>query len=526
VPPASAEDISVIIRRCAPFVWAALLACGVSGAPPASAADPSPAKSSPPSPIPTAAAPGPAITHHTLTAGGRTIAYTARAGLTVLRNADNEEIARVFSVAYTADGADPRTRPVTFLWNGGPGSSSMWLHMASFGPQRVPVPSDATPPAPGIAASANPDSLIDTTDLVFIDAVGTGYSEISGTGTAKTFFGVDEDALAFERFIRSWVNDNDRYVSPKYLFGESYGTMRAALVVDGLQKAGMAIDGVVLISSAIDFNVLDNGQGPGEDYQYISFLPTEAAVAWYHHRVAGAPPDLAAFVGEVRAFALGPYADALMRGDDLDPATRRSIIAKLHGYTGLDPAYIDRADLRIDPSRFEHALLGTTGTLTGRLDGRYRGPELDRTADSASYDPTSDDLLTDALVGAFGHYVRDELGYKVERPYLGTNYAVVDAHWNGRRANSIVAASSARDLREALIKNPYLRVFAANGYYDLATPFFGTEYTLNHLGLDAAARSRIEYGFYPSGHMIYLNDDARRALRADLVRFYQKAAVR
>jgi carboxypeptidase C (cathepsin A) len=516
----------VKIRRYAPFPAAALLACALGGVPALAADSPAPASPTPAASTAPVAYPPAAITHHSVTVGGRTIAYTARAGTLTLRNADNEEIAQVFSVAYTADGTDARTRPVTFFWNGGPGSSSMWLHMSSYGPVRVPVPSNATPPAPGLQAAPNPDSLIDTSDLVFIDAVGTGYSQITGKGTPKTFFGIDEDAHAFERFIRDWVNENDRQLSPKYLFGESYGTMRTAVVVDGLQHDGMAIDGVVLVSSVLDYNALDNGQGPGEDYQYVSFLPTEAAVAWYHHRVGGNPPDFARFVDEVRAFALGPYADALMRGDTLDPATRRGIAEKLHAYTGLDLTYIDRANLRIDPSRFEHALLGATGSATGRLDGRYQGPEIDRTTDSATYDPASDDLLTDAMVGAFGRYVRGDLGYRVERPYLGTNYGVVSAHWNFRRTHSIVAPNSAKDLREALIKNPYLRVFAANGYYDLATPFFGTEYTLNHLGLDATTSSHIAYGFYPSGHMIYLNDEARRALKADLVKFYQKAAVR
>ena len=473
-----------------------------------------------------AADPAPVVTHHTITIGGRAIAYTARAGLTPLRDANNDEIARVFSVSYTADGESARTRPVTFVWNGGPGSSTMWLHMASYAPVRVAAPSNAVAPPPGTPLAPNPDSLIDTTDLVFIDAVGTGYSQITGKGTPKTFFGIDEDARTFDLFIRTWVTDNDRWASPKFLFGESYGTMRAATVVDRLQRDGMAINGVVLLSSVIDYNALDNDQGPGEDYGYVSFLPTEAAVAWYHHKAAGNPPDLARFVDEVRAFALGPYADALMRGDALDAATRRAVVAKLHAYTGLDEAYIDRANLRIDPSRFEHALQAGAGLATGRLDGRYQGPELDRTADASSYDPTSDDLLTDAMVGAFSRYVRDDLGYRVDRPYLGTNYGVVGAHWNFRRTGSIVAPNSARDLRSALTKNPYLRIFSANGYYDLATPFFGTEYTLNHLGLDAALRSHIEYGFYPSGHMVYLNDESRRAMKADLVRFYREAVGR
>ena len=474
----------------------------------------------------TAADPTPAVTQHSVTVGGKAIAYTARAGTIVLRNADNEETARVFSVAYTVDGASPRTRPVTFMWNGGPGSSTMWLHMSSYGPMRVAAPSNATPPAPGTPLLPNPDSLIDVSDLVFVDAVGTGYSQITGKGTSKTFFGIDEDAQAFEQFIRAWVTDNGRWSSPKFLFGESYGTMRAAAVVDRLQRSGMAINGVVLLSSAIDYNALDNGQGPGEDYQYVGFLPTEAAVAWYHHKVAGSAPNLAAFIDDVRAFAIGPYADALMRGDELDASARKGIVAKLHDYLGLEPAYIDRANLRIDPSRFEQVLLGDRGAATGRLDGRYQGPELDKTADSSSYDPASDDLLTDAMVGAFSRYVRDDLAYRVDRPYLGTNYAVVARHWNFRRTNSILAPNSARDLRSAMTKNPYLRVFAASGYYDLATPFFGTEYTLNHLGLDPSLRSHIEYGFYPSGHMVYLNDEARRSLKTDLVRFYREATVR
>jgi carboxypeptidase C (cathepsin A) len=500
----------VKIRRFAAHGAALLLACApLATALPAAAADPPPA-----------------ATRHTVSVGGRAIAYTARAGMIALKNADGDETAHVFSVAYTADGADAHTRPVTFFWNGGPGSSTMWLHMSSYAPVRVAVPSNATAPPPGTPLAPNPDSLIDASDLVFIDAVGTGYSQITGKGTAKTFFGIDEDAQAFEQFIRTWITENDRWQSPKFLFGESYGTMRAAAVVDRLQRGGMAINGVVLLSSAIDYNALDNGQGPGEDYQFVSFLPTEAAVAWYHHKVAGNPPDLKRFVDEVRAFAIGPYADALMRGDQLDAATRRTIVAKLHDYTGLEAAYVDRADLRIDPSRFQQALQVDRGIATGRLDGRYQGPSLDRTLGVTTYDPTSDDLLTDAMVGAFSRYVREDLNYRVDRPYLGTNYAVVNAHWNFRRGRTPLAPNSAGDLREAMTKNPYLRVFAANGYYDLATPFFGTEYTLNHLGLDAALRPHIAWGFYPSGHMIYLNDEARRAFKADLLSFYRAAAAR
>jgi carboxypeptidase C (cathepsin A) len=466
-----------------------------------------------------------AVTHHTMTIAGKPLPYTAHAGTVTLRDASGDATANMFYVAYTADDANPRTRPVTFFWNGGPGSSSMWLHMGSFGPMRVAVPSNATAAAPGTPLVPNQESLIDTTDLVFIDAVGTGYSQITGKGTPEMFFGVDQDAHAFDQAIKLWVTEYNRWGSPKFLFGESYGTTRAANVVNLLQNDGMAINGVVLLSSALDYNALDGGQGPGEDYSYIGFLPTEAAVAWYHHALPGNPPPLATLVDEARAFAQGPYADALMQGDQLDATTRRAIVAKLHQYTGLDETYIDRANLRIDPSRFEHQLLHASGMNTGRIDARYLGPDLDRTGAVPRYDPSTDDTLTDAYVSDFSRYVRSDLAYRADRPYLGTNYPVVGEHWNYRRTQSIVAPNVAGDLRDAMTKNPYLRVFSANGYFDLATPFFGTQYTLDHLGLARNLRSHLEYGFYPAGHMVYLNDESRRAFKADLVRFYREATT-
>jgi carboxypeptidase C (cathepsin A) len=495
------------MRRFAAVATAALTACLALATARASAADPPPS-----------------VTHHSVTVGGRPIAYTARAGTFPLHNADGDEIARVFTVAYTADGTDSRTRPVTFFWNGGPGTASMWLHIGSYGPVRVAVPSNAALPPPGTPLIPNPETLLDISDIVFIDAVGTGYSQITGKGTPKTFYGIDEDARAFDGIIRAWTTENNRWSSPKFLFGESYGTMRAATTVARLQADGMGVNGVILLSSALDYNALDIGQGPGEDYSNVAFLPSLAAVAWYHHALPAQPADLDAFVNEVRAFAIGPYADALMRGDSLDLATRRAIVAKLRAYTGLDEAYIERANLRIDPTRFEHALEASRGIVVGRVDARYQGPELDRTGDSASYDPSFSDAMTDAYVGAFTRYVRDDLGFKVDRPYIGG--ARIGGQWNFRRTNSIVAPNGARDLRDAMTKNPYLHVFSVNGYFDLATPFFGTEYTLNHLGLDPSLRSHVSYGFYKSGHMIYHNDEARRALKADLVRFYREAAGR
>ena len=262
---------------------------------------------------------------------------------------------------------------------------------------------------------------------MFVDAVGTGWSTVVARGKTSDYYGVDEDAKAFTQFIQRWVTHNARWQSPKFLFGESYGTTRAANVVNLLQTAGLAVNGVVLLSSALDYNFLPIGQGPGEDYAYVGYLPTEAAVAWYHHKAAGNPPDLARFVADVRAFAGGPYAQALMRGDSLDAATRAQIVAKLHAYLGLDEKYINAANLRIDPNRFEQELLRSEGRIVGRLDGRYTGAQIDRNATFPDYDSSST-MTSAAYVAAFNHYAHDVLHYRDERPYdvldFGVNRAV------------------------------------------------------------------------------------------------------
>ncbi|HEV2737987.1 MAG TPA: hypothetical protein VGU66_05340 [Candidatus Elarobacter sp.] len=465
-----------------------------------------------------------AVTHHTLAVGGRRIAYTARAGSVLLKDANNDPTASMFYVAYTADGASARTRPVTFFWNGGPGSSTIWLHMGSFGPVRVEVPKNAVQPGPRPTLLENESSLLDTSDLVFVDAVGTGWSTVVAHGKTSDFYGVDEDAKAFSQFVQRWVTRNARWQSPKFLFGESYGTTRAANVVNLLQTAGMAVNGVVLLSSALDYNFLPIRQGPGEDYAYVGYLPTEAAVAWYHHKAAGNPPDLARFVADVRAFAGGPYAQALMRGDSLDAATRAGIVAKLHAYLGLDEKYIDAADLRIDPNRFEQELLRSEGRSVGRLDGRYTGEQIDRNGAFPDYD-ASDTMTSAAFVAAFNHYAHDVLHYRDERPYdvldLGVN-----RDWKYQRGEDSSAPSVVADLQSAVVQNPSLHVLSANGYFDLATGFYGTEYLLNHMGLNADQRKRLHYAYYASGHEVYLNHDSLVQFKADLVRFYREAAGR
>jgi len=480
-----------------------------------------------PAPVPLPTSPA-AVTRHTIAAGSTRVAYTATAGLTTLHNKLDQPEASLFSVAYTLDGAARNTRPVAFVWNGGPGSSSIWLHMGSFAPMRVAT-NDTGTIVPPSHLEPNDGSLLGVTDLVFVDAPGTGYSRVGGKGKKEDVYGVDQDARAFAQFIERWLGAHDRWGSPKFLIGESYGTTRAANVVDRLQAGGVGINGVVLISSALDLTALDPGL-PGDDLSYVSFLPTQAAVAWYHDALPGPrPARLEPFLAEVRAFARGAYATALLRGDEIDGATRRAIVTQLHRYTGLDEAYIDRTEMRVDPTRFEKELMRGRGKLAGRLDGRFTGYDLDRNADSPAYDPTLDAAIADAYVSEFNRYVRDDLHYRSDERYRSSNYAEIGPAWNYTRDASDVGLAQVQlpnvlpDLAQALTRNPSLRVFAANGYYDLATPFFGTEIALHHLGIDAALRDRVTYGYYASGHMIYLEPVSRRKLRADIEAFVRSA---
>ncbi len=471
-----------------------------------------------------------AVTHHAVTVGGRTLRYTVRAGRTVLRDAKDEPAASLFSVDYTLDGAPAATRPVSFLWNGGPGSSTLWLHMGSFAPLVVRTNDTGVASVPAQLVP-NDGTLLGTTDLVFVDAPGTGLSRIGGKGKPADFYGVDQDARAFAQFVERWLGAHGRWGSPRFLIGESYGTTRAANVVDRLQNAGVGVNGVVLISSVLDENTLDPAP-PGEDLSHVKFLPTEAAVAWYHDALpAPRPAQLEPFLAEVRRFAAGPYASALLQGANLEPAARREIVAQLHRYLGLDEAYLERADLRVDPTRFEKELLRGRGRLAGRLDGRFVGYDVDRTSDSPAYDPTLDSSIQSAFVGAFNRYLRDDLGYRTELRYLPFNYGEVGNAWNFKRDASDVGIpvqvpDVIPDLAQALTRNPALRVFAANGYFDLSTPFFGTELDLAHLGLDPALRAHVSYGYYRSGHMIYLEPNARRRLGTDIANWMRATLAR
>ncbi len=464
------------------------------------------------------------VTHHTVRlASGDALAYTATAGTLTLRNDRNEATANVFYVAYTTG---DKKRPVTFLYNGGPGSASLWLHIGAFGPRRI-APSSANGPAQNAKLADNPATLLDISDLVFIDPVGTGYSTITGKGTNAQFWGVDEDIRAFSQFIRRWVSTNDRGASPKFLLGESYGTFRSAGLADRLQNAGTTIDGVILLSSLLDY--ADDFGHPGDENLPNAFaIPSEAAVAWYHKKVPNPPPDLQTFVDAARKFTSDEYVPAILRPAQLDAATQQRLAQRLHSFIGLDADYLLRANLRVSPGRFESELLREDGQIIGRYDGRVAGSPTDRNAGEPSFDP-SYEAVAPSFITAFTSYAKTELAYRSDSMYKALPGDVV-ANWNFRRGGDfygrVLAPSVISDLRHALHVNPNLRVFAGSGLFDLATPFYTTDYEMANLGLDPAVRARLTLAYYPSGHMIYLTSEALTALRADLGRFYASAIPR
>jgi carboxypeptidase C (cathepsin A) len=467
------------------------------------------------------------VSKHSVRIDGRAISYKATAGTLLLKDDKDKPAVSVFYVAYTVDDGKAAKRPVTFMFNGGPGSSSMWLHMGSFGPVRVANRGDQPIPPPPYQTVPNEYSLLDKTDLVFIDAPGTGYSQLVGAGEGKNYYGIDQDAQAFAKFITRYVSDNHRWNSPKFLFGESYGTTRSAVLVKDLQEQGMEFNGVVLMSSILDFNVWSS---TGVDHAFVVNLPTEAAIAWYHHKVSdksgpNKPAELGRFLADVRHFASTDYTLALAKGDAIEPAEADRIANQLSSYIGLSPTYIKQANLRIDPSRFRKELLRGQRRTVGRLDGRFEGIDPDAAGENPDGDAASD-AATGAYLAAFNQYAGAELKFTAEHPYLPNNYSVINHDWDWKRkAKGFTQAPYVgTDLAAAMRRNPHLKVFSANGYYDLATPFYATEFDLGHLGLDPSIRKNIEFGFYPSGHMIYFDVDALKQVKADLSRFYDEAA--
>lgn len=461
-----------------------------------------------------------AVSHGSVDVGGRTIRYAATAGNVLIRDKDNVPNASVFYVAYTAErGRGERDRPVTFFYNGGPGSPSVWLHMGSVAPVRVESASAQATAPPPYRLVPNAYSLIDRSDLVFIDAVGTGFSTPVGKGKGKDFWGVDQDLDAFAKAITRYVTINHRWNAPKFLFGESYGTTRSAGLVDKLQNEGMAFNGVVLLSSILNYGA----NSPGLDHAYVGVLPTLAAIAWYHDKVPNKPAELHTFLDEARTFAAGEYATALAKGQNLSPAELDAIATKLARYTGLSPQYLKEANLRVNQSRFRKELLRDERRTVGRYDGRYEGIDLDAAGESPEFDPSST-AITGAYLGAFNHYVEDTLKWSSDTPYVRSGGDIIrEWDWKHQQQGSRFPQRVpyvAADLAHAMRTNPKLQVLSANGWFDLATPFFATEYDLSHMQLDPSLRPNLHFTYYPSGHMVYLNVDALKQFKTDLDAFY------
>ncbi|MGD8379598.1 MAG: peptidase S10 [Gammaproteobacteria bacterium] len=464
------------------------------------------------------------VTHGSVTVAGHRIRYDATAGTIILKNKDEKPIASMSYVAYTKSGVeDPSTRPITFFYNGGPGSSTIWLHMLAFGPKIVHVGNgELTPPAP-YKMTNNDDSLLDATDMVFIDAPGTGFGRVitkdhGGAGKPENVYGIDEDAHAFAQFITRYITENSRWNSPKFLFGESYGTTRSAVLSNILEsEKSVGLNGVVLLSSILNWSTsVDFPEAnPGSNLPYELGLPTYAATAYSHHKLPSQPKALEPFLKEVEQFAMGDYARALDRGDQLDPATRQQIAEKMHQYTGLPVAYVLKADLKVDGGQFAHELLNDENRVTGRLDSRYSGPTMDPLGESADYDPMNS-AIGPPTVAEFNDYIRNTLNFGKDMTYKPM--INVFPKWNfkhkppGAPFQLPFTPNVMPDLSAAMKHNPHMKVMLAGGYFDLGTTFYSAQFQMHQLGLPADLQKNISYDFFPSGHMVYLDPASRKGL--------------
>ena len=462
-----------------------------------------------------------------VTVEGRRIDYKAVAGTILLDDKKDQPTASIFYAAYFKKSVEPARRPITFLYNGGPGSATIWLHMGAFGPKRVVTADDQhTAPAP-YGLVNNDYSLLDASDLVFIDAPGAGFSTFADKEKGpKEYFGVDADANAFAQFIGKFLSKYGRWNSPKYLFGESYGTTRSAILAHLLQSEhAIDLNGVILLSQVlnmamlIDFPEID----PGVDLSYQLALPTYAATAWYHDKLPTKPVALQPFLAEVEEFAMGEYAIALAAGNSIDLARKHAIAEKLHGYIGLPIAYIERANLRVNGGEFEHTLQVDSGLTTGRLDSRFSGPTMDALNQSAAYDPQSA-AISSAYFAAFNDYVRKQLKFGQEQTYHlfaeGTFPGWKFEHKQPGAPFAIPGFPNViPDLAAAMKYNPNLHVMLNSGYFDLATPFFTADYEMKHLPISAALTKNIETHYYESGHMVYAHLPSLKELHDNVAAF-------
>ncbi|MGA8938942.1 MAG: peptidase S10, partial [Acidobacteriaceae bacterium] len=495
------------------------------------------------------ALPPDSTTEGSVTVGGKTIAYKTVAGLlrvggtdvtdatialdgTILPDSaepskpgDEPATSTMFYTAYFAKDENIGTRPIVFIYNGGPGSATMFLRMCSFGPVRVVLPDLGHPAGGPYKIVPNEDSLLDAADLVFIDAPGTGYSRVMGKDANKSFYGIDQDAGAFQRFIRRFLTKYDRWDSPRFLFGESYGTTRDAVLAAQLQRHGVDLNGVVFLSQILSFDDSADGSdgNPGTDNGFFLALPSFAATAWFHHKVPNQPATLLPWLHEVEQYALGDYASALLQGADLDPAKKAEVAAKLESYTGIPAAFWIKANLRLTGGEFAQDLLGSTGETTGRLDSRWQGPSMNPLDSESQSDPFSESIQSaiEASMNTYAHntlHFGENMTYEPSARMGGFNWSMahkgpIGGGWPGTFSNV------EGDIAYTMKVNPHMHVLLMGGYFDLGTLYFGATYEMKHLPIPASLEKNIDYKFFQTGHMVYVNPEARAALHERTAQF-------
>jgi carboxypeptidase C (cathepsin A) len=462
----------------------------------------------------------PVVTHHEISVGGKPLRYTVTAGTMPIRNAIGETEAHMFFMAYTADGVtDANRRPLMFSFNGGPGAASVWLHLGALGPRLVKMLEQGEMPQPPFRLVDNENTWLDQTDLVFIDTVGTGYSRAAKPELGKKFWSLRGDIESVGEFIRLYLTRYERWTSPLFLVGESYGTTRAAGLSGYLIDHGVAFNAIVLVSSILNFQTTNFANG--NDLPYVLYLPTYAATAWYHKKLApDLQRDLHKTLKEVEQWAEKGYAEALAKGDRLTPAERQEVIDKLARYTGLDKRFLDNSNMRVEIMRFTAEILRDQKRTVGRLDSRFKGVDAMAASERPDFDP-SIAAIRPPYTSLIYQYLRTELGYKSDLEYYVLGGGIGPWDWGQEGQNRF--ADTSEGLRSAFAKNPYMRLFVASGYYDLATPYFATEYTLNHMGLDPRMRSNIRAEEFEAGHMMYIQNESLAKLKHGVAAFLQDA---
>jgi carboxypeptidase C (cathepsin A) len=460
----------------------------------------------------------PVVTDHQIRLNGAVLPYQVTTGRMPIRKDTEDVDGEIFYMAYTLSGeAAGADRPLTFSFNGGPGSASVWLHLGMLGPKRVPMLADGGMPAPPYRLVDNEYTWLDLTDIVFIDPVGTGFSRPASPEKGKEFWGLEQDIRSVAEFIRLYLTRHQRWSSPLYLIGESYGTTRAAGLSGYLvDRSGVAFNGVILVSSVLNFQTIRFAEG--NDLPYLTYLPTYTATAWYHQKLEPElQADLQKTLDEVKTWAIQRYWVALAKGANLTASERGETVAALSRYTGLSEEFIDRADLRVEAGRFRKELLRDQKQTVGRLDSRFLGMDRDAAGEEYEFDPSMA-AIRPPYTAAFNDYVREELGYESDLHYwiLGGGIGRWDFGDQGRFPDTSGA------LRDAMLRNTYMKVFVASGYYDMATPFFGTEYTLSHLGVPESLRDNLRVEEYEAGHMMYIHEGSLAKMKSDIASFYQE----